>query len=198
MRSFVDTNVLVYADSGDEPLKQRTAVSLIRRLLEQRSGVVSTQVLQEFVNVALRKLRLPPELLRERLALYGRFDVVAATNLFGDILSDLGPATTGTIGLAPSANLNPERTFPSLFEPVHGSAPDIYGKNIANPIAMIWSAALMLDFLGHSQGEWRAAHDSMVRAIEDVIKTGPKTPDLSGTASTTEVGKAIAQAISLA
>lgn len=77
MRSFVDTNVLVYADSGDEPLKQRTAVSLIRRLLEQRSGVVSTQVLQEFVNVALRKLRLPPELLRERLALYGRFDVVA-------------------------------------------------------------------------------------------------------------------------
>ena len=128
----------------------------------------------------------------------GRFDVVAATNLFGDILSDLGPATTGTIGLAPSANLNPERTFPSLFEPVHGSAPDIYGKNIANPIAMIWSAALMLDFLGHSQGEWRAAHDSMVRAIEDVIKTGPKTPDLGGSASTTEVGKAIAQAISLA
>ncbi|MEF9948140.1 MAG: isocitrate/isopropylmalate family dehydrogenase, partial [Comamonas sp.] len=127
-----------------------------------------------------------------------RFDVVAATNLFGDILSDLGPATTGTIGLAPSANLNPERTFPSLFEPVHGSAPDIYGKNIANPIAMIWSAALMLDFLGHSQGEWRAAHDSMVRAIEDVIKTGPKTPDLGGSASTTEVGKAIAQAISLA
>ncbi|MEG2977639.1 MAG: isocitrate/isopropylmalate family dehydrogenase, partial [Comamonas sp.] len=80
----------------------------------------------------------------------------------------------------------------------HGSAPDIYGKNIANPIAMIWSAALMLDFLGHSQGEWRAAHDSMVRAIEDVIKTGPKTPDLGGSASTTEVGKAIAQAISLA
>ncbi|MBI1626110.1 tartrate dehydrogenase [Comamonas suwonensis] len=127
----------------------------------------------------------------------GRFDVVAATNLFGDILSDLGPATTGTIGLAPSANLNPERTFPSLFEPVHGSAPDIYGKNIANPIAMIWSAALMLDFLGHSQGEWRAAHDSMVRAIEDVIKTGPKTPDLGGTASTTEVGQAIAQGIAL-
>jgi tartrate dehydrogenase/decarboxylase/D-malate dehydrogenase len=78
----------------------------------------------------------------------GRFDVVVASNLFGDILSDLGPATTGTIGLAPSANLNPERTFPSLFEPVHGSAPDIYGKNIANPVAMIWSGALMLDFLG--------------------------------------------------
>ena len=125
----------------------------------------------------------------------GRFDVVAATNLFGDILSDLGPATTGTIGLAPSANLNPDRDFPSLFEPVHGSAPDIYGKNIANPIAMVWSAALMLDFLGHSQGEWRAAHDAILAAIEDVIKSGPKTPDLGGTANTTEVGKAIAALI---
>ena len=81
-----------------------------------------------------------------------RFDVVVATNLFGDILSDLGPACTGTIGLAPSANLNPERKFPSLFEPVHGSAPDIYGKNIANPIAMIWSGALMLDFLDARPG----------------------------------------------
>ena len=84
-----------------------------------------------------------------------RFDVVVASNLFGDILSDLGPACTGTIGLAPSANLNPERKFPSLFEPVHGSAPDIYGKNIANPVAMIWSGALMLDFLGG--GRCRAA-----------------------------------------
>src|SRR5690606_26467565 len=77
-----------------------------------------------------------------------RFDVVVASNLFGDILSDLGPACTGTIGIAPSANLNPERVYPSLFEPVHGSAPDIYGKNIANPIAMIRSGAMMLDFLG--------------------------------------------------
>jgi tartrate dehydrogenase/decarboxylase/D-malate dehydrogenase len=97
-----------------------------------------------------------------------RFDVVAATNLFGDILSDLGPACTGTIGIAPSANLNPERNFPSLFEPVHGSAPDIYGKNIANPVAMIWSAAMMLDFLGH-----RDAHDAILRAIELVLRDGP-------------------------
>ncbi|HMS07385.1 MAG TPA: tartrate dehydrogenase [Burkholderiaceae bacterium] len=119
-----------------------------------------------------------------------RFDVAAATNLFGDILSDLGPACTGTIGLAPSANLNPERTFPSLFEPVHGSAPDIYGQNIANPIAMIWSAALMLDFLGE-----RAAHDAILKAIEDVIKTGPHTPDLGGKASTTQLGEAIAARI---
>ena len=124
-----------------------------------------------------------------------RFDVVVASNLFGDILSDLGPATTGTIGLAPSANLNPDRSFPSLFEPVHGSAPDIYGKNIANPIAMVWSAALMLDFLTHGQGAGRAAHDAIVSAIEEVIRSGPRTPDLGGTASTTEVGQAIAAQI---
>lgn len=123
------------------------------------------------------------------------FDVVVASNLFGDILSDLGPATTGTIGLAPSANLNPERTFPSLFEPVHGSAPDIYGKNIANPIAMIWSGALMLDFLTQGQGAGRAAHDAMVSAIEETIKSGPRTPDLGGTANTTQVGEAIAARI---
>jgi len=116
-----------------------------------------------------------------------RFDVVVASNLFGDILSDLGPACTGTIGLAPSANLNPERRFPSLFEPVHGSAPDIYGQNIANPVAMIWSGALMLDFLG-----CREAHDAIVRAIEQVLAEGPRTRDLGGTASTTDMGKAIA------
>ncbi|MFT4192427.1 MAG: tartrate dehydrogenase [Comamonas sp.] len=125
----------------------------------------------------------------------GRFDVVAATNLFGDILSDLGPATTGTIGLAPSANLNPERSFPSLFEPVHGSAPDIYGKNIANPIAMIWSGALMLDFLTQGQGAGRAAHEAIVAAIEEVLRSGPRTPDLGGAASTTDVGVAIAQRV---
>jgi tartrate dehydrogenase/decarboxylase/D-malate dehydrogenase len=119
-----------------------------------------------------------------------RFDVVVASNLFGDILSDLGPACTGTIGLAPSANLNPEGLFPSLFEPVHGSAPDIYGQNIANPVAMIWSAALMLNFLGCTQ-----AHDAMLSAIERVLANGPRTPDLGGTASTTEMGKAIAALI---
>ena len=124
-----------------------------------------------------------------------RFDVVVATNLFGDILSDLGPATTGTIGLAPSANLNPDRRFPSLFEPVHGSAPDIYGQNIANPIAMIWSGALMLDFLTQGQGAGRAAHDAIVQAIEAVLREGPRTRDLGGTASTTDVGRAIAERV---
>jgi tartrate dehydrogenase/decarboxylase/D-malate dehydrogenase len=130
----------------------------------------------------------------------GRFDVVVASNLFGDILSDLGPATTGTIGLAPSANLNPERCFPSLFEPVHGSAPDIYGKNIANPVAMIWSGALMLDFLagsrpgadGQPDARFRQAHDAIVQAIEVALITGPCTPDLGGNASTQEMGEAIA------
>lgn len=123
-----------------------------------------------------------------------RFDVVVASNLFGDILSDLGPACTGTIGIAPSANLNPERKFPSLFEPVHGSAPDIFGKNIANPIAMIWSGALMLDFLGGGP-EFRAAHDAIMQAIETVIAQGPKTRDLGGQGSTQEVGQAIADAL---
>jgi len=121
-----------------------------------------------------------------------RFDVVVASNLFGDILSDLGPACAGTIGIAPSANLNPERTLPSLFEPVHGSAPDIYGKNIANPVAMIWSGAMMLDFLGNGDARYTQAHDAIMRAIETVLVQGPRTPDMGGSASTTEMGAAIA------
>jgi len=99
-----------------------------------------------------------------------RFDVVVASNLFGDILSDLGPACTGTIGLAASANLNPERKFPSLFEPVHGSAPDIFGKQIANPIAMIWSGAMMLDFLGNDDAQCKAAHEAIMQALMQIIE----------------------------
>ena len=121
------------------------------------------------------------------------FDVVVGSNLFGDILSDLGPACAGTIGIAPSANLNPLRTTPSLFEPVHGSAPDIAGRGMANPIGQIWSGALMLDFLGY-----REAHDAVLAAIEKVLDPangGPRTPDLGGTASTQDVGRAIAQAL---
>ncbi|MGH8796494.1 MAG: tartrate dehydrogenase [Caldimonas sp.] len=121
------------------------------------------------------------------------FDVVVASNLFGDILSDLGPACTGTIGIAPSANLNPTREFPSLFEPVHGSAPDIAGRGLANPIAQIWSGAMMLDFLGH-----RDAHDAILRAIERVLDPAagaPRTPDLGGAASTGDLGRAIAAAL---
>jgi tartrate dehydrogenase/decarboxylase/D-malate dehydrogenase len=121
-----------------------------------------------------------------------QFDVVVASNLFGDILSDLGPACTGTIGIAPSANLNPTREWPSLFEPVHGSAPDIAGKGIANPIGQVWSVAMMLDFLGH-----RDAHDGVLAAIEAVLADAhaPRTPDLGGTASTAELGRVLVQAV---
>jgi tartrate dehydrogenase/decarboxylase/D-malate dehydrogenase len=119
-----------------------------------------------------------------------RFDVIVASNLFGDILSDLGPATAGTIGIAPSGNINPERTAPSIFEPVHGSAPDIAGQKIANPIAQIWSGALMLEHLGH-----REAAADIVRAIERVIVQGPHTPDMKGKASTAAVGAAVAEAV---
>ncbi len=122
-----------------------------------------------------------------------RFDVMVASNLFGDILSDLGPATAGTIGIAPSANLNPERVLPSLFEPVHGSAPDIYGKKIANPIGQIWSGAMMLEHLGHPR-----AAAAIVTAIEKACAPGsgaPKTPDMGGTATTADLGSAIVSLI---
>ena len=121
------------------------------------------------------------------------FDVVVASNLFGDILSDLGPACTGTIGIAPSANLNPPGTYPSLFEPVHGSAPDIAGQGIANPIGQIWCGAMMLDFLGHPR-----AHDAILTAIETVLDPtsgAPRTPDIGGHATTADLGAAIAEAL---
>ena len=119
------------------------------------------------------------------------FDVVVASNLFGDILSDLGPACTGTIGIAPSANINPERTYPSLFEPVHGSAPDIAGQGIANPIGQIWCASMMLDHLGEPD-----AGAAILQAIESVLASGEHaTPDLGGSATTTQLGQAIAEAV---
>lgn len=118
-----------------------------------------------------------------------KFDVVVASNLFGDILSDLGPACTGTIGIAPSGNINPEGDFPSLFEPVHGSAPDIAGKGIANPIGQIWSGAMMLEHLGHKE-----AADAIVKAIEDVLSEAAlRTGDLGGKADTVTCGKAVAE-----
>ncbi|MGE5198647.1 MAG: tartrate dehydrogenase, partial [Rhodospirillaceae bacterium] len=118
------------------------------------------------------------------------FDVVVGSNLFGDILSDLGPGVAGTIGIAPSANLNPEREFPSMFEPVHGSAPDISGKGIANPIGQIWAGAMMLEHLGHAD-----AAGAIVAAIETVLRDGPRTRDMGGTASTEDLGKAVAEAL---
>jgi tartrate dehydrogenase/decarboxylase/D-malate dehydrogenase len=121
-----------------------------------------------------------------------RFDVVVASNLFGDILSDLGPACAGTIGIAPSGNINPERTSPSLFEPVHGSAPDIAGQGVANPVGQIWSAAMMLNHLGEE-----AAGAAILAAIERTLPDDRlRTRDLGGRADTVAAGKAIADALS--
>jgi tartrate dehydrogenase/decarboxylase/D-malate dehydrogenase len=120
-----------------------------------------------------------------------RFDVVVGSNLFGDILSDLGPACTGTIGIAPSGSINPDRTAPSLFEPVHGSAPDIAGKGLANPVGQIWSAAMMLDHLGE-----RDAAAAILAAIEAVLaEPALRTADIKGRADTVTCGKAIAEAL---
>ncbi len=119
------------------------------------------------------------------------FDVIVGSNLFGDILSDLGPATTGTIAIAPGGNINPEKAYPSMFEPVHGSAPDIAGKGIANPIGQIWSGAMMLDHLGHTD-----AAEAIVKAIEVVLADAKAlTPDMGGKATTSELGEAIAQIV---
>jgi tartrate dehydrogenase/decarboxylase/D-malate dehydrogenase len=118
-------------------------------------------------------------------------DVIVASNLFGDILTDLGAAVSGSLGIAPSGNINPERRHPSMFEPIHGSAPDIAGKGIANPIGAIWAGALMLDHLGA-----RAGHDLIVAAIERVLGGGgPRTPDLGGRATTENVTEAILNAL---
>ncbi len=120
-----------------------------------------------------------------------RFDVVVASNLFGDILSDLGPACTGTIGVAPSGNLNPDGTFPSLFEPVHGSAPDIAAQGIANPVGQIWSAAMMLEHLGEDE-----AAAAIMASVEDVLSSeAGRTADLKGSANTETCGKAVAAGI---
>jgi tartrate dehydrogenase/decarboxylase/D-malate dehydrogenase len=134
---------------------------------------------QYHIDILAARLVMSPE----------RFDVVVASNLFGDILSDLGPGTTGTLGLAPSANIDPSRRFPSMFEPVHGSAPDIAGQGIANPIGQIWAAAMMLEHLGEVE-----AGAAVVHAIEAVLAdpNAPKTPDLGGRASTAVLGKAVA------
>ncbi|MGW6404829.1 tartrate dehydrogenase [Streptomyces sp. NPDC055134] len=127
---------------------------------------------QEHIDALAAKFVLDP----------ARFDVVVASNLFGDILSDLAAAVAGSIGIAPAANLNPEREFPSMFEPVHGSAPDIAGRGVANPLGAIWSAAMMLDHLGHPE-----AAKEVTDAIAAVLaKTDVRTPDLGGSATTTE------------
>jgi len=153
---------------------------------DERFAAVS----EEYPDVSTDKFHI--DILSAHFVLHPEwFDVVVGSNLFGDILSDLGPAVTGTIGIAPGSNINPEGDFPSMFEPVHGSAPDIAGKCIANPIGQIWSGAMMLDNLGQTE-----ASDAIVKAIEKVLKDSDvKTPDMGGKATTAELGQAIEQAL---
>ena len=147
---------------------------------ELRGGYPDVETSQFHIDALAALFVLHPE----------RLDVVVGSNLFGDILSDLGAAVTGSIGIAPSANLNPEREHPSMFEPVHGSAPDIAGQGIANPIGQVWSGSMMLEHLGHPE-----AAAGVLGAIEDVVASGVLTPDLGGTADTTEVTEALLAAL---
>jgi len=151
---------------------------------------VVAAVAQDYPTVSVRKYHV--DALAARMVSHPEsLDVIVASNLFGDILTDLGAAISGSLGLAPGANLNPERLFPSMFEPIHGSAPDIAGRGIANPIGAVWAGALMLDHLGE-----REAHNRIVSAIERVVAEGSaRTPDLGGRASTSDVAAAIREAL---
>jgi tartrate dehydrogenase/decarboxylase/D-malate dehydrogenase len=151
---------------------------------------VVADVAREFPHVELKKYHV--DALCARMVTHPHtLDVIVASNLFGDILTDIGSAISGSLGVAPGGNINPDRTTPSMFEPIHGSAPDIAGKGIANPIAAIWAGAMMLDHLGE-----RAAHDRILKAIETVLAEGSvKTPDLGGRAGTADMSKAIAAAM---
>jgi tartrate dehydrogenase/decarboxylase/D-malate dehydrogenase len=148
------------------------------------------RVAQEFPDVTLRKYHV--DALAARMITHPQtLDVVVASNLFGDILTDVGSAISGSLGVGPSGNINPDRTTPSMFEPIHGSAPDIAGKGVANPIAAIWAGAMMLDHLGE-----RPAHDAVLHAIERVIgDERVRTPDLGGRATTGEMTRAVAAAL---
>jgi tartrate dehydrogenase/decarboxylase/D-malate dehydrogenase len=160
---------------------QRYAYVLWDELLEEiRGDYADVTADKQHADAAVMNFVRSPE----------RFDVVVASNLFGDILTDLGGLISGGLGLAPSSNLNPERTYPSMFEPVHGSAPDIAGQGIANPIAAILSAAMMLDWLGET-----TAGEAVRRSVERVLASGQTTPDLGGKLSTAEVGRRIAEAV---
>jgi tartrate dehydrogenase/decarboxylase / D-malate dehydrogenase len=151
---------------------------------------VLERVAKDYPDVSWRKYHVDA-LVARMVTDPASLDVIVASNLFGDILTDLGAAVSGSLGIAPSGNINPERKYPSMFEPIHGSAPDIAGKGIANPIGAIWAGALMLDHLGA-----RAGHDAIVAAIERVMGgNGPRTADLGGRATTKDVGRAILEAL---
>jgi tartrate dehydrogenase/decarboxylase/D-malate dehydrogenase len=147
---------------------------------------VAEIVRKDYPSVEYRKYHV--DALAARMVTHpASLDVIVCSNLFGDILTDIGSAISGSLGIAPGANINPERTHPSMFEPIHGSAPDIAGKGIANPIGAIWAGAMMLDHLGH-----RDVHDRILSAVERVIGNGNiRTPDLGGKATTNELADAI-------
>jgi tartrate dehydrogenase/decarboxylase/D-malate dehydrogenase len=147
---------------------------------------VAESVRQDYPSVEYRKYHV--DAIAARMVTHpATLDVIVASNLFGDILTDIGSAISGSLGIAPGANINPERQYPSMFEPIHGSAPDIAGKGIANPIGAIWAGAMMLDHLGH-----RDLHDKILGAVERVVASGRhRTPDLGGTAKTRELADAI-------
>jgi tartrate dehydrogenase/decarboxylase/D-malate dehydrogenase len=151
---------------------------------------VVADVAKEFPHVELKKYHV--DALCARMVTHPHtLDVIVASNLFGDILTDIGSAISGSLGVGPGGNINPDRTTPSMFEPIHGSAPDIAGKGIANPIAAIWAGAMMLDHLGE-----RSAHDRILQAIESVLAEGKvKTPDLGGKATTTDMTRAVTTAL---
>ena len=151
---------------------------------------VVADVAREFPHVELRKYHV--DALCARMVTHPHtLDVIVASNLFGDILTDIGSAISGSLGVAPGGNINPERTSPSMFEPIHGSAPDIAGRGIANPIAAIWAGAMMLEHLGE-----RAAYDRILRAIESVIASeSVRTPDLGGKATTADMTRAVTAAM---
>ena len=151
---------------------------------------VADSVRRDYPSVEYRKYHV--DAIAARMVTHpASLDVIVASNLFGDILTDIGSAISGSLGIAPGANINPERTYPSMFEPIHGSAPDIAGKGIANPIGAVWAGAMMLDHLGH-----RDVHDRILGAVERVIASGAvRTPDLGGTANTSEIAHAITSEI---
>ena len=148
---------------------------------------VAEIVRQDYPDVEYRKYHV--DAIAARMVTHpATLDVIVASNLFGDILTDIGSAISGSLGIAPGANINPEKKFPSMFEPIHGSAPDIAGKGIANPIGAIWAGAMMLDHLGH-----RDVHDTIIGAVERVVSSGKvRTPDLGGKATTKEMADAVA------
>ena len=147
-------------------------------------------VQKDYPDVTVRKYHV--DALAARMVTHPQtIDTIVASNLFGDILTDIGSAISGSLGIAPGANINPERTYPSMFEPIHGSAPDIAGKGIANPVAAMWAGALMLEHLGE-----RASAERVVSAIEQVLAEGTvRTPDLGGNSTTTDVTKAVGAAL---